>query len=138
MKNKSGFPALIVFYDGVCNICNAAVRFIIRYDKNQLIHFASLQSKIAREILGNDVSLETLVFYENGIPHIRSTGALRIAKYLRYFHFAYYLIFIPRSFRDLFYDLIAKYRYRIFGKKDSCPVPNESIMHLFIDQHTQS
>jgi predicted DCC family thiol-disulfide oxidoreductase YuxK len=132
-KKEVKIPARVVFFDGVCNLCNAAVRFIIRFDKDQSLRFSSLQSPLAKECLKEKHTLDTLVFFEKGSIYTRSTGALKIARYLHLFKYLYFLIYVPKGLRDFVYDLIAKYRYRIFGKKENCPIPNEKIKHLFID-----
>lgn len=123
----------IVFFDGVCNLCHGAVRFIIHFDHKKIFKFSSLQSDFAKKILGNDLPKETLVYFNNGQIYLKSTGALKIARQLKYITYFYYMIYIPKSIRDFGYDLIARYRYHIFGKKDHCPAPDPKLADRFID-----
>jgi len=123
----------IVLYDGLCKLCNSSVSFIIKYNKTKNIHFASLQSDYAKKILKETIPKETLILIENGNIYLKSTGALRIARHLQYFSYFYYLIYIPKSIRDFIYDLIAKNRYRVFGKYETCPLPDATIKSRFID-----
>ena len=122
MNNKS-----LVLFDGYCNLCNASVRFIIKRDKKQQYVFSSLQSDAAQKVLlqyeYNNFNTDSIILIENEKVYDKSTAALRIGKNLKpFWNYAYYLIYIPKSLRDRFYDLIAKNRYQWFGKKNICTV----------------
>jgi predicted DCC family thiol-disulfide oxidoreductase YuxK len=111
----------IVLFDGICNLCNASVRFITRHDKNNTIQFASLQSETAKEILSqlniDSQKIDSIIFISNEKMFIKSDAAIEIAKLLHGFpRLLKYFQFIPRPIRDFVYDLIAKNRYRLFGK----------------------
>lgn len=127
----------IILFDGVCNLCNAAVRIIINYDRKSIFRFASLQSETAKKIISanaltNSVP-ETIIYFENGKPYYKSTAALKIAKRLKFpFFLLYIFIVIPTPLRDLIYEIIAKYRYRWFGKKEECMIPGEGLKEKFI------
>jgi predicted DCC family thiol-disulfide oxidoreductase YuxK len=115
----------IVLFDGICNLCNASVRFISRHDKDSKIQFASLQSEKAKELLKNSAfnieNLHSIVFIADQKIFLKSDAAIEIAKLLKGFpHYLKYVQFIPRPIRDVVYDLIAKNRYRLFGK--SCAI----------------
>lgn len=126
-----------ILFDGVCNFCDSSVNFIIKRDRNNRLLFAPLQSPAGRELaeqygFKNDY-LGSMVFVENGKAHTRSTAALRIATYLGGgWPLLKVLLLVPRFIRDAAYDLIARNRYRWFGKKDSCMVPSPSIRAKFI------
>ncbi|MEN8125014.1 MAG: DCC1-like thiol-disulfide oxidoreductase family protein [Bacteroidota bacterium] len=122
INNKS-----FVLFDGYCNLCNASVRFIIKRDKKQQYIFSSLQSDAAQKVLlqygYNYFKTNSIILIENEKVYDKSTAALRIAKDLKpLWNYAFYLIYIPKSIRDRIYDLIAKNRYKWFGKKDNCTV----------------
>ncbi len=127
----------IVLFDGVCNLCNGAVQFIIRHDKNEKFLFASLQSEIGKRILSsNNLSrddLKTFLLIEDERVYTKSTAALRVIKQLNGFiSILYTFNVIPRFIRDSIYDLVAKNRYNWFGKKDECMIPTPQLKARFL------
>ena len=115
----------IVFFDGVCNLCNGSVNFLIKQDKKGVLKFASLQSDYAKKMIPKDVlnreNLDTIIFYNDGKFYDRSSAVLKICKALggKYYVFLVgYLI--PRFIRDGLYRFIANNRYKWFGKKEQC------------------
>ena len=115
----------IVLFDGICNLCNASVRFISKHDKNSKIQFASLQSEMAKELLSkmaiDTKKIDSIIFISDEKIFFKSNAAIEIAKMLDGFpNYLKYFQFIPRAIRDIVYDLIAKNRYRFFGK--SCAI----------------
>ncbi|WAC41520.1 thiol-disulfide oxidoreductase DCC family protein [Pedobacter sp. SL55] len=127
----------IVFFDGVCNLCNGAVQFIIKYDKLSIFKFASLQSDVAEIMLspyGLDVSeFNSIVLLQNGKVYDKSSAVLHIARQLRYFSPLYFLIFIPKFARDWAYNLVARNRYKVWGKQETCMLPSGSLKARFIN-----
>lgn len=129
----------IILFDGVCNLCNSAVNFVIKRDKKSAIKFAVLQSSIAQELLkdqpikANDLS--SFVLVEKGKILTRSTAALRVCRYLTgIWPLMYGFIIIPKLIRDGIYNWVAKNRYHWFGKKDKCMVPTPEIKARFLDE----
>ena len=126
----------IVFFDGVCNLCNAAVRFIIQRDPKAYFRFASLQSEIAAKKLPPDFrekAGDSIVLLEDGKFFWSSTAALRIARRLRApWPLLYAGILIPRFLRNPIYGWIARNRYRWFGKKDACELPTPELKGRFL------
>jgi predicted DCC family thiol-disulfide oxidoreductase YuxK len=130
-------PHAIVLFDGVCNFCNSTVNFIIRNDRRGYFTFAPLQSEGGARLQaehGFDPSrLDTFIVIERGTAYDRSTAALRIARRLGgAYPLAYAFIAVPRPVRDFVYDWFAKGRYRWFGKRDECMVPDEGIRARFL------
>ena len=127
----------VVFFDGVCNLCNGAVDFIIERDSEGGFRFSSLQSEYAQRTLpASDVVGEpsSIVLSENGKLYRRSTAALRIARKLGgLWPLMYVFIVVPPPIRDLVYRLIATYRYSWFGRSESCRVPTPELQARFID-----
>ena len=127
----------IILFDGVCNLCNGFVHFIIRRDKNNYFKFASLQSETAKEILirfGLQEKLKTIVFIENKKVYKRSTAALHICRRLQgAWPLLYGFIIVPPFLRDAVYNLVAKYRYQWFGKKDQCMLPTPALQSKFLE-----
>lgn len=130
------FQMDIIFFDGVCNFCNASVNFIIDHDSARRYRFASLQSELGQKTLQENgystVELSTILLLRNGKLYQKSTAALEIARYLKGWSWLYGFIFLPRFIRDAVYGLVARNRYRIFGKSESCRIPTPEERSLFI------
>ena len=129
--------APIVLFDGVCNLCNGAVTFIIRNDPNRRFRFAALQSPVGQALLQRfglpTETLNTFVLIEGDRAFTKSTAALRSARLLgSLWPLAFVLIVVPRPVRDLCYDLIGKNRYRIFGKREACMLPTPDLKARFL------
>ncbi|WP_219932552.1 thiol-disulfide oxidoreductase DCC family protein [Perlabentimonas gracilis] len=126
----------IILFDGVCNLCNASVQFIIKRDKGDYFRFAALQSETGKAIANKyDVSdnASSVILIENEKKYTESTAALKIAKKLSgLWPLLYLFIIIPPPIRNSIYRIIAKNRYRWFGKKDECMVPPPEQTHKFI------
>lgn len=130
----------IILFDGVCNLCNSAINFIIKRDKKGIFRYASLQSEIGEKLIANrniDISkIDSILLIDPKIAYYhKSTAALHIAKELSglYPILSVFLI-LPKFFRDWIYDIVAKNRYKWFGKKESCMIPTAELKALFIDQ----
>lgn len=122
----------IIFYDGLCGLCDKSVQFVLKHDKKQLFKFATLQSDYARQVLG-DIEDDSFVLYENNIIYLRSTAALRTTKHLSgFWPLLYTFMLVPAFIRDGVYRFIAKNRYKWFGKYDSCKIPDAATQSRFI------
>jgi predicted DCC family thiol-disulfide oxidoreductase YuxK len=135
MINNPDHP--IVLFDGVCNLCNRSVRFILRNDPERKFRYAPLQSSFGQRVLEEAglpaTQLNTLLLLKNGKIYRKSTAALMIAAELRGFWPALYaLTILPAFLRDPMYDLVAGNRYKWFGKQTSCMVPDARQQELFI------
>lgn len=129
----------VLLFDGVCNLCTGSVRFVIRRDPHRRFRFASLQSPIARELLGPGEEaaadrLDSVVLIdEDGIWH-KSTAALRTARRLSgLWPLMSVFLIVPRPIRDALYDFIGSRRYRLFGRTQACWVPDEDLSDRFLD-----
>jgi predicted DCC family thiol-disulfide oxidoreductase YuxK len=128
----------IIYFDGVCNLCNWAVRLIIKYDKRKVFSFASLQSNYARDHLvygnGQDIKFDSVVYQEDHIVLIRSEAVLRICKHLGgVWSLLYIFRVVPIKWRDWLYDIVAGNRYQWFGKRDQCMIPTPELQSRFLD-----
>ena len=126
----------IILFDGECNVCDASVQFIMKRDQG-VFHFASLQSEVGKELIERFQlqGIDSVVLIENNRAYIKSTAALRIAKELhQLWRFCYLLIAVPKPIRDTVYNLIAKNRYKWFGKKDICMLPSEKDRARFLSE----
>lgn len=129
----------IILFDGVCNLCDASVQFIIKNDKNDVFRFVAIQSELGQQIinyLGIDTSkTDSIILYEPGIAYyFKAEAALRIAKELRSWHSILYIfIHIPNFIKNGVYDFIAKNRYKWYGKKEACMIPTPELKAKFLD-----
>ncbi|WP_366248259.1 thiol-disulfide oxidoreductase DCC family protein [Terribacillus aidingensis] len=126
----------IILFDGVCNLCNSSVQFIIKHDKAAYFNFASLQSdfggqlKETKQIPDN---VDSIILVENGKVYMQSSAILRIARNLDgVWKLAAAALIIPRPIRDMVYRYVAKNRYRWFGKQDQCMLPSPELKERFL------
>jgi predicted DCC family thiol-disulfide oxidoreductase YuxK len=123
----------VVFFDGVCNLCNWFVRFVTRRDSAGKFVFAAIESGTAARLLGKVTSGDSVVLVENGRTYRNSTAVLRIAKNLHFpWPVLYVLIAVPEPLRDWAYRLVARNRYRWFGRKASCAAPEPKLRTRFL------
>ncbi|CAL2081295.1 thiol-disulfide oxidoreductase DCC family protein [Tenacibaculum sp. 190524A05c] len=133
-KNKK-----IILFDGVCNLCNQTVLRVIKLDKKDKFRFTSLQSETGKAIinhLGIDTSkVDSIILYEpNQAYYIKSSAALKIiGNFGGIWEVSKFLLFFPPLIRDFVYDIIAKNRYKWFGKKDQCMIPTPDLLSKFLD-----
>ncbi len=129
----------IILFDGVCNLCEASVQFVIKYDKKDVFRFVALQSELGKEIIKHigleSKNIDSVILYEPGIAYnYKSAAALEIAKNLGgFFHLGTVFKLIPNGLRNLLYDYIAKNRYQWYGKKESCLVPTIELKSKFLE-----
>lgn len=128
----------IILFDGVCNLCNSTVQRIIRNDNRNQFKFASLQSTFGQEFLQKNAldsaEFTSIVLIDGNQCYFKSDAALRIGKELRgIYRLSFLLIWIPKFIRDFVYDLIARNRYRWFGKSESCWLPTSDLKQKFLD-----
>lgn len=128
----------IILFDGVCNLCNGLVQFVITHDKKSIFRFGSLQSEGGRVLLKehglplNDY--DSFVYVKDNRVYLKSTGALHVLKDLGGFYkLLYVFIAIPRPLRDFAYSLIAQNRYSLFGKRESCMLPTPELKRRFLN-----
>lgn len=128
---------MIILFDGVCNLCNAFVNFVIDRDSKKQFKFAALQSPEGQRVLEKynlqTADFQTVVLLKDSKIYKKSDAALTIAKHLDgFWQYAYFLKILPRFFRDFCYDFIARNRYRFFGKKDVCRIPTLELKERFL------
>ncbi len=138
MLNIQSDKSLILF-DGVCNLCNTSVQFVIKHDKANKYLFTPLQSKIGQQVIKaynlDTTKVDSILLYskDKGLK-IKSTAALHIAKDLGFpINVLSQFLVIPRFVRDWVYDYIAKNRYKWYGKKESCMIPTPELQSKFLD-----
>lgn len=127
----------VIIFDGVCNFCNASVNFIMDRDREGYFKFTANQSEAGQKILGDmgmpTQEVGTLYLFEEGKLYSQSTGALRIARKLSFpWNLAYIFIIVPPFIRNAVYNLIARNRYKWFGKRDACRLPSPEEAARFI------
>lgn len=126
----------IIFFDGICPLCNRFVRLVFKFDNGRFFKYASLQSETAQKHLPPaDLRADSIVYFEAGMIHRKSKAVLRILFQLGGAWLLAALVFsaFPERLRDIVYDLIARNRYRMFGKLDSCPLPTPEEKAHFLE-----
>ena len=131
-------PHAVVLFDGVCNLCNGFVQFVIPRDPDGYFRFAALNSETAARVLStarqDGPLVDSIVLVEGGGVYVRSAAALRIARRLGFpWVLGYGLMIVPRPLRDAIYDLVARRRYGWFGRRETCMVPGPDIRDRFLD-----
>lgn len=127
----------IIFFDGVCNLCNASIQFIIRKDKKAYFSFAPLQGKKAQEILPAHLSsknmMSSILLLKDGELYHRSAAVLEICRHLQLpLPLLYGFIIVPTFIRNWVYNAVARNRYKWFGKRNECMVPTKEITERFL------
>jgi len=135
MKDENSYK--IILFDGVCNLCNSSVNFVITHDPKNKFKFAALQSDVGASLIqkyGIDISkTDSIILIDNQKAFVKSSAALRIAKYLnKGYPLLYGLMIVPNFIRNWVYDYIAKNRYKWYGKKDSCMIPTPELKEKFL------
>ena len=130
-------PPRIVLYDGVCGLCDRLVQFLVAKDRARLLRYAPLQGDTAAGLRAQHASipedLDTMVFVDEGKVYLRSRAAARIARYLPWpWRVVTALRFVPRFVADAVYGLVARSRYRIFGKVEACGLPTREERQLLL------
>src|SRR5262245_45818562 len=128
----------VILFDGVCNLCNGTVLFVIRRDLKARFRFATLQSATAGSLLQSVTASgegipDSVALIESGRLYVRSAAALRIAGRLGFpWRLLAVFLLVPRPLRDWVYDFIARHRYRWFGKREVCMVPTPELRERFL------
>lgn len=131
-------PQFVVLFDGVCNLCNNSVQFILKRDKKKKFLFGSLQGEAGQKLLKKfhlpTDNFHSFVLIEGEHVYTQSTAALRMAKHLkRGWQLLYGFIILPKFLRDGIYKWIATNRYKWFGKRDTCRIPTPEEKSRFLD-----
>ena len=128
----------IILFDGVCNLCNSAIQFVIKRDKKRQFRYTSLQGDLGKRLLAerniDPNKIDSIILIEPNVAYYyKSSAALEISKGLKgAYPFMSIFLIIPSSIRDWVYDFIAKNRYQWFGKKESCMIPTKEQQELFL------
>lgn len=140
MENGQINKDAIILFDGVCNLCNWAVRFIIKHDKKGHFKFGALNSPVSDEFLKDpnlkkfiDENPESVVLIEDQKVYFKSAALIQILSSLKRLKWmAFILRLFPLRLRDWIYDFVAKRRYQWFGKRQSCTIPSPEIHQRFL------
>ncbi len=126
----------IVLFDGVCNLCNSTILFLIKHDTNHNLHFAATQTESGKKLMQQYNILDeekSVILIKEGIVFFKSNAVIEIAKQITGWpHIFKYGNLFPAFIRDGFYNLIAKYRYALMGTRDSCSVPSKDHIERFL------
>lgn len=126
----------VVFFDGVCNLCNSWVQWLIKRDKKNVLYYSSLQSGYATQHITDPeiLSTDSIVFFVNSTFYTKSSAVFQICKQLAWPYRLVLIFYIfPGFIRDYVYDTVAKNRYKWFGKRATCMVPAASLKSKFLE-----
>lgn len=127
----------VMFFDGECIFCSRALQFFIKIDKDEVIRYTTLQSaegQLMMDKLNISKDMDSVALIDKGQYFTKSDVTFHLMKKMRFpWRVLSILIFIPKFIRDFFYDIVAKNRYKIFGKYDQCMIPSSEQKHLFIN-----
>jgi predicted DCC family thiol-disulfide oxidoreductase YuxK len=137
VNSVTQIPDNLVLFDGVCNLCNASVQFIIRHDRTAIFHFVALQSEIGREICRSQgldpADAQTFVLISGGRILVRSDAAIQVvSRFGGAWRFFEVFRLVPRVARDWIYSVVARNRYRWFGRTDACMIPIPDVKARFL------
>ncbi len=127
----------IILFDGVCNLCNSSINFVIKRDRKDVFRFTALQEEVGRGLIdkyGIDPSnTDSIILIENNKAYIKSSAALRIAKSMSGgYPLLFIFMVIPKFIRNWVYDFVARNRYKWYGKKESCMIPTPELKAKFL------
>ena len=127
----------IILFDGVCNLCNRSVTYVIKRDKKDRFRFAPFQDEAGQRLIAkyniDRAKTDSIVLIDDGKVYIKSTAALRISRYLGGgYPLLYGFMIVPNFIRNWVYDYVAHNRYKWYGKKDSCMVPTPELQSKFL------
>ena len=127
----------VILFDGVCNLCNKSVQFVIKRDPQAKFCYASLQSGFGQSLLKQfnlpSGNFNSFILFQDNKVYTRSTGALKMLSQLEGWKWTRIFYIFPRFLRDAVYNIISKYRYRWFGKMDECMMPTKELQARFLD-----
>lgn len=129
----------IILFDGVCNLCNDFIQFVIKRDSEDIFRYASLQSDIGKQLTSerqiDTKTIDSVILIAPGVTYyVKSDAALEIGKHLKgYRTISGVLYLIPKGLRNIVYDFIARNRYKWYGKKDQCMIPTPELKAKFLD-----
>ncbi len=129
----------LILFDGVCNLCNGAIQFMIKHDKNDTFRYAALQSDIGKKLIEerniDTKKVDSIILIEPGVAYYdKSDAALQIGKQLKgYRTISSILYLIPSGLRNIVYDFIARNRYKWYGKKEACMIPTPELKAKFLE-----
>ncbi len=128
----------IILFDGICNLCNKAVQYVIKNDPGEIFKFATLQSQTGQRLLKehklSSLNFNSFILIQEGHVFTRSTAALKIAQKLNgHIKLLYGFIIVPTFIRDPVYNFLSKNRYKWFGKRDACMNPTPSLQRRFLN-----
>ncbi|MFG6496151.1 thiol-disulfide oxidoreductase DCC family protein [Fictibacillus sp. UD] len=136
MENLKGKEAVLLF-DGICNLCNSSVQFILKHEKSSVLKFSAIQSEAGQKLLSryniDPVHTNSVILIKDGKVYTESDAVFATSQFLKFpFNLGKVLVIVPKPLRNFLYKKVAKNRYRWFGKKDSCMIPTPDLKNRFL------
>ncbi|MBY6037266.1 thiol-disulfide oxidoreductase DCC family protein [Fictibacillus nanhaiensis] len=138
MENNNNDNGPVLLFDGVCNLCDNSVQFILKHEKNDELRFSAIQSEAGQKLLSDynidSEKTDSVIFIHNGQVYAESDAVLHVSSFLKFpFNLGKILLVFPKSWRNFFYKQVAENRYKWFGKKESCMMPTPDVRKRFLE-----
>jgi predicted DCC family thiol-disulfide oxidoreductase YuxK len=138
VNGSSKVEGPVLLFDGVCNLCNRSVQFILKNEKNRVLKFTAIQSSFGKRLLSeyniDPVQTDSVILVKDGKMYTRSDAVLSVTSYLRFpYRLGRVFVIVPKPLRDLFYKQVARNRYHWFGKRDHCMLPTPELKKRFLE-----
>lgn len=135
-SNEEIIPAVLLF-DGVCNLCNGSVQFILKHEKSEKLKFSAIQSEAGQKLLvQHNIDSEqtnSVILISDGVVYTESDAVAKVAEFLKFpYNTGRYMKVVPRKIRNVFYKKVANNRYKWFGQKESCMIPTPYLRNRFL------
>ncbi|WP_286166446.1 thiol-disulfide oxidoreductase DCC family protein [Bacillus sp. E(2018)] len=137
MKSAEDVIQAVLLFDGVCNLCNGSVQFILKHEKSEKLKFAAIQSEAGRALLSqyniDPERTNSVILVIDGVVYTESDAVAKVAEFLRFpYNLGRYMKVVPRQIRNVFYKKVASNRYKWFGQKESCMIPTPDLRNRFL------
>ncbi|WP_144697186.1 thiol-disulfide oxidoreductase DCC family protein [Fictibacillus phosphorivorans] len=137
MKSNEEITPAVLLFDGVCNLCNGSVQFILKHEKSEKLKFSAIQSEAGQKLLSqyniNPEQTNSVILICDGVVYTESDAVAKVAEFLKFpYNTGRYMKVVPRQIRNVFYKKVASNRYKWFGQKESCMIPTPDLRNRFL------
>lgn len=137
MKSNEEITPAVLLFDGVCNLCNGSVQFILKHEKSEKLKFSAIQSEAGQKLLSqyniNPEQTNSVILISDGVVYTESDAVAKVAEFLKFpYNTGRYMKVVPRQIRNVFYKKVASNRYKWFGQKESCMIPTPDLRNRFL------
>jgi predicted DCC family thiol-disulfide oxidoreductase YuxK len=137
VKSNGEITPAVLLFDGVCNLCNGSVQFILKHEKSEKLKFSAIQSEAGQKLLSqyniDSEQTNSVILISDGVVYTESDAVAKVAEFLKFpYNTGKYMKVVPRQIRNVFYKKVASNRYKWFGQKESCMIPTPDLRNRFL------